>query len=47
VDRHVGALIRVRRVAVGVSQTALAKHLGITFRQIQKYERGANRVSAL
>lgn len=46
VDRHVGALIRARRKAQGMSQEELATALGITFQQIQKYERGANRVSA-
>jgi len=46
VDQHVGALIRVRRRALGISQTELAVALGVTFQQVQKYERGANRVSA-
>ena len=46
VDQHVGALIRAKRKAMGMSQTQLAEALGITFQQIQKYERGANRVSA-
>lgn len=46
VDQHVGALIRVRRRALGFSQTELADALGLTFQQIQKYERGTNRVSA-
>lgn len=46
VDIHVGALIRSRRRALGISQTELAEALGITFQQVQKYERGANRVSA-
>jgi transcriptional regulator with XRE-family HTH domain len=46
VDQHVGALIRVKRKALGISQTELAVALGITFQQVQKYERGANRVSA-
>ena len=46
VDRHVGALIRAKRKAMGISQSELADALGITFQQIQKYERGANRVSS-
>lgn len=46
VDLHVGAAIRVRRKLLGVSQTQLADALGLTFQQVQKYERGANRVSA-
>ena len=46
VDLHVGALIRARRKALGISQTELAESLGLTFQQVQKYERGANRVSS-
>jgi transcriptional regulator with XRE-family HTH domain len=46
VDKHVGARIRERRKELGVSQERLAEHLGLTFQQVQKYERGANRVSA-
>ncbi|HEY8617187.1 helix-turn-helix transcriptional regulator [Phenylobacterium sp.] len=46
VDRHVGLRIRMRRKELGMSQDRLADALGITFQQIQKYERGANRVSA-
>jgi transcriptional regulator with XRE-family HTH domain len=46
VDLHVGARIRMRRRILGVSQERLAEDLGLTFQQIQKYERGANRVSA-
>ncbi|MGH6957704.1 MAG: helix-turn-helix domain-containing protein [Caulobacteraceae bacterium] len=46
VDLHVGARIRLRRRLQGVSQDALAEALGLTFQQVQKYERGANRVSA-
>src|SRR5262249_8600754 len=46
VDLHVGVRIRMRRRFLGVSQQALAAKLGITFQQVQKYERGANRVSA-
>jgi transcriptional regulator with XRE-family HTH domain len=46
VDMHVGARVRMRRKFLGISQQALAAQLGITFQQVQKYERGANRVSA-
>jgi len=46
IDIHVGAKIRVRRKQLGISQTGLADTLGLTFQQVQKYERGANRVSA-
>ncbi|ACL93516.1 helix-turn-helix domain-containing protein [Caulobacter vibrioides] len=46
VDLHVGARIRMRRRILGVSQERLAEDLGLTFQQVQKYERGANRVSA-
>ena len=46
VDLHVGARIRLRRKILGVSQERLADALGLTFQQVQKYERGSNRVSA-
>ncbi|MFC3070913.1 helix-turn-helix domain-containing protein [Phenylobacterium soli] len=46
VDRHVGLQIRLRRKALQVSQERLAEAIGVTFQQVQKYERGANRVSA-
>ena len=46
VDVHVGSRIRVRRRVVGLSQDQLAGALGLTFQQVQKYERGSNRVSA-
>ena len=46
VDEHVGARIRMRRKLLGMSQERLADALGLTFQQVQKYERGANRVSA-
>ena len=46
IDVAVGARIRIRRRWLGFSQTQLANSLGITFQQVQKYERGANRVSA-
>ena len=46
VDLHVGGRIRMKRKVLGVSQERLAEALGLTFQQVQKYERGANRVSA-
>jgi transcriptional regulator with XRE-family HTH domain len=46
VDLHVGMRIRLRRKAMGISQDKLAEALGLTFQQVQKYERGLNRVSA-
>jgi DNA-binding XRE family transcriptional regulator len=46
IDVAVGGRIRARRTALSISQTALAKALGLTFQQVQKYEKGANRVSA-
>ena len=46
IDCHVGARIRMRRKILGVSQEKLADSLGLTFQQVQKYEKGANRVSA-
>lgn len=45
-DVEVGRRIRARRVECGMSQTALGESLGLTFQQIQKYEKGTNRVSA-
>jgi transcriptional regulator with XRE-family HTH domain len=46
IDRHVGARVRMRRLMVGMSQERLGDSLGITFQQIQKYEKGANRIGA-
>jgi len=46
VDVHVGQRLRVRRSLLGMSQEKLADAIGLTFQQIQKYERGVNRVSA-
>ena len=46
VDKHVGTKIRQRRWLVGMTQQQLAAEVGIKFQQIQKYETGANRVSA-
>jgi len=46
IDVHVGRRVRLRRRELGVSQAWLADRLGLTFQQIQKYERGGNRISA-
>lgn len=46
IDRHVGTRLRLRRSLLGMSQTDLGKKLGVTFQQIQKYERGTNRIGA-
>ncbi|MGB0695684.1 MAG: helix-turn-helix domain-containing protein [Rhodospirillaceae bacterium] len=46
VDVHVGRRLRLRRTLLGMSQEQLANAVGVTFQQIQKYERGSNRVSA-
>ena len=46
VDAFVGARISLRRSALGLSQTALAQQLGVSFQQVQKYETGQNRISA-
>ena len=46
IDTHVGTRVRMRRKLLGVSQEKLADALGLTFQQVQKYERGVNRVSA-
>ncbi len=46
VDIHVGGRVRIRRKFLGLSQTDLADSLGLTFQQVQKYERGTNRISA-
>lgn len=46
VDIHVGERVRTRRLLAGLSQDAFASYLGVTFQQIQKYEKGANRISA-
>jgi transcriptional regulator with XRE-family HTH domain len=45
-DRHVGARVRMRRMMLGMSQTNLGEAVGLTFQQIQKYEKGTNRVGA-
>lgn len=46
IDVHVGNRVRLRRKSLGKSQDALAGHLDLTFQQVQKYERGLNRISA-
>jgi len=46
VDSHVGSRVRLRRLELGLSQEKLAEQLGITFQQVQKYERGTNRIGA-
>jgi transcriptional regulator with XRE-family HTH domain len=46
VDVEVGQRIRIQRLQSGLSQTSLAEHLGVTFQQVQKYEKGVNRVGA-
>ena len=46
VDKHVGARVKARRKELGLSQEALAQALGVSFQQVQKYERGVNRVGA-
>ncbi|CAK02216.1 helix-turn-helix domain-containing protein [Bartonella tribocorum] len=46
VDTSIGARIRHRRISMGLSQKALGNTLGVSFQQIQKYEKGLNRVSA-
>jgi transcriptional regulator with XRE-family HTH domain len=46
VDAYVGARLRMRRVMLGMSQGKLGQLLGVTFQQVQKYEKGSNRISA-
>ena len=46
VDKHVGSRIRMRRMMLGMSQEALGDGLGLTFQQVQKYEKGMNRIGA-
>src|SRR5215469_13542399 len=46
IDIHVGARVRLRRTLLGMSQEKLGEAIGLTFQQVQKYERGANRVGA-
>jgi len=46
IDRHVGSRVRLRRQLLNMSQERLGEELGVTFQQVQKYERGANRIGA-
>lgn len=46
IDRHVGARLRARREQLGISQGKLGRALGVTFSQLQKYEKGSNRIGA-
>jgi transcriptional regulator with XRE-family HTH domain len=46
VDTHVGARVRLRRMLLGMSQEKLGESLGLTFQQVQKYEKGVNRIGA-
>ena len=46
IDKYVGARLRMRRQALGMSQSRLGEQLGVSFQQLQKYERGANRIGA-
>ena len=46
VDKHVGSRVRMRRLMLGMSQEKLGDGLGLTFQQVQKYEKGTNRVGA-
>jgi len=46
VDKHVGSRVRMRRIMLGMSQEKLGNALGLTFQQVQKYEKGTNRIGA-
>ena len=46
IDKHVGSRVRMRRVLIGMSQEKLGGALGLTFQQVQKYEKGTNRIGA-
>lgn len=46
IDKHVGSRVRMRRMLVGMSQEKLGEALGLTFQQVQKYEKGTNRIGA-
>jgi transcriptional regulator with XRE-family HTH domain len=46
IDVHVGGRVRMRRMMIGMSQEKLGESLGLTFQQVQKYEKGANRIGA-
>ena len=45
-DKHVGGRVRMRRMMLGMSQTELGTNIGLTFQQVQKYEKGTNRIGA-
>jgi len=46
IDKHVGSRLRMRRLMLDMSQTDVAAALGLTFQQVQKYEKGTNRIGA-
>ena len=46
IDRHLGSRIRSRRIGLGMTQQALGRQVGVTYQQLQKYERGTNRIAA-
>lgn len=46
IDKHIGSRVRARRITLGMSQEKLAEALGLTFQQVQKYEKGVNRIGA-
>lgn len=46
IDKHVGSRVRMRRMMLGMSQEKLGERLGLTFQQVQKYEKGTNRIGA-
>jgi transcriptional regulator with XRE-family HTH domain len=46
IDKHVGSRLRMRRIMLGMSQEKLAVGFGLTFQQVQKYEKGVNRMGA-
>jgi transcriptional regulator with XRE-family HTH domain len=46
IDAHVGSRVRLRRMLLGISQEKLGERLGLTFQQVQKYEKGVNRIGA-
>ncbi len=45
IDRHIGSRVKARRIMLGMSQEKLGEALGLTFQQVQKYEKGMNRIS--
>jgi transcriptional regulator with XRE-family HTH domain len=46
IDAHIGSRVKLRRMAIGMSQEQLGQALGLTFQQVQKYEKGLNRIGA-